>query len=223
MARDKEVDEPQQVRTEPVEHGRLETEPTANVVREEIPEVRQSQTTRVVPPRDSARWGPIWSGLIAALTTFLLLQLLVIGLGLTGIGPDDTGGVWVSAIVGLIAFFTGGSVAGMTSAVRGPATGLLNGFLVWALGTVLIMLLSALGLGQIFGPLGSVIGLFSLIQQGGLNAPNLDPAQLAEAAKTGALTAFFGLAVAALASMLGGWLGGRTDKPIGRIGDMDRA
>jgi hypothetical protein len=44
-------------------------------------------------------------------------------------------------------------VAGMTSAVRGEATGLLNGFLVWALGTVLILLLSALGLGQIFGAL----------------------------------------------------------------------
>lgn len=213
MARDKGVDESRQVRTEPA----------ANVVREEIPEVRQSRTARVVPPRDSARWGPIWSGLITAITTFLLLQLLVIGLGLTGIGPDDTGGGWVSAIVGLIAFFTGGSVAGMTSAIRGAATGLLNGFLVWALGTVLIMLLSVLGLGQIFGALGSVIGLFGLLQQGGLNASNLDPAQVAEAARTGAITAFFGLAVAALASMLGGWLGGRTDKPIGHTADMDRA
>ncbi len=42
--------------------------------------------------RDSARWGPIWAGFITALTTFLLLQLLAIGLGLVGIGPNNTGG-----------------------------------------------------------------------------------------------------------------------------------
>src|SRR5215212_1801964 len=28
--------------------------------------------------RDSVRWGPVWAGLITALTTFLLLQLLAI-------------------------------------------------------------------------------------------------------------------------------------------------
>jgi hypothetical protein len=64
----------------------------------------------------------------------------------------------VSAILGLIAFFVGGAVAGMTSAVRGAVPGLVNGFLVWALGTVLILLLSALGLGQVFGALGNVVG-----------------------------------------------------------------
>ena len=86
--------------------------------------------------RDSIRWGPIWAGLITALTTFLLLQLLAIGLGLVDIGPSsDGGGGWVPGLIGLIAFFTGGAVAGMTSAIRGPGSGLLNGFMVWALGT----------------------------------------------------------------------------------------
>ncbi len=109
--------------------------------------------------RDSIRWGPIWAGLITALTTFLLLQLLAIGLGLVDIGPgSDGGGGWVPGLIGLIAFFTGGAVAGMTSAIRGPGSGLLNGFMVWALGTVLILLLSALGLGQLFGALGNVAG-----------------------------------------------------------------
>lgn len=170
--------------------------------------------------RDSARWGPIWAGLIAALTTFLLLQLLAIGIGLVGIGPNNTGGAWVSAILGLIAFFIGGAVAGMTSAVRGPVSGLINGFLVWALGTVLILLLSAFGLGQIFGALGNVIGQVGVlqnIQQGGVNAPNVDPAQIASDVRTGALGAFFGLLLSAIAATIGGLVGGSPSEPVGHM------
>ena len=170
--------------------------------------------------RDSARWGPIWAGLITALTTFLLLQLLAIGLGLVGIGPNNTGGAWVSAILGLIAFFVGGAVAGMTSAVRGAVPGLLNGFLVWALGTVLILLLSALGLGQVFGALGNVVGQVGVlqnIQQGSVNAPNVDPSQVASAVRTGALGAFFGLLLSAVAAMIGGLIGGGPKEPIGHM------
>ncbi|MBD0356964.1 MAG: hypothetical protein ICV57_07295 [Rubrobacter sp.] len=169
--------------------------------------------------RDSIRWGPVWAGLITALTSFLLLQLLAIGLGLVGIGPGaGGGGGWVSAIIGLIAFFIGGSVAGMTSAVRSAATGLLNGFLVWALGTVLILLLSALGLGQIFGALGNVVGQLGVLQNlQSANVPDVDPARIAQAVRSGAIGAFFGLLLSALASMLGGFLGGRSSDPLGRM------
>ena len=172
--------------------------------------------------RDSVRWGPIWAGLITALTTFLLLQLLAIGLGLVGIGPGEGGGGWVPAIIGLIAFFTGGAVAGMTSAIRGPGSGLLNGFMVWGLGTVLILLLSALGLGQLFGALGNVAGqvgpgaLSSAADAAQNNAPDVSAREAAQALRTGAIGAFFGLLFSALASMLGGLLGGRTRDPIGR-------
>lgn len=185
----------------------------------------EPQSPNLVMRRDSARWGPIWAGLITAITTFLLLQLLTIGLGLVGIGPNATGSAWVPAIVGLIAFFTGGAVAGMTSSVRGAATGFLNGFLVWALGTVLILVLSALGLGQIFGALGSVVGQLGLFGPGGAsipgnvpnNVPNVDPAQIASAVRNGAIGAFFGLLISAIAAALGGFLGGRSNEPIGHM------
>lgn len=170
--------------------------------------------------RDSVRWGPIWAGLVTALTTFLLLQLLALGIGLVGIGPSETGGAWVSAILGLIAFFIGGAVAGITSAVRGPIPGLVNGFLVWALGVLVILLLSALGLGQIFGALGNVVGQVGIlqdIQQGGANAPDVNPAQVASAARTGALGAFFGLLLSAVAAMAGGLIGGSPSEPIGNM------
>src|SRR5215213_8263851 len=180
--------------------------------------------------RDSIRWGPIWAGLITALTTFLLLQLLAIGLGLVDVGPgSDGGGGWVPALIGLIAFFTGGAVAGMTSAIRGTGTGLLNGFMVWALGTVLILLLSALGLGQLFGALGNVAGqlgpgaLSGAANSGAQsNAPNVDPQQVAQAVRTGAIVAFFGLLLSALTSALGGYLGGRSTNSIGRPTDIHR-
>jgi hypothetical protein len=179
--------------------------------------------------RDSIRWGPIWAGLITALTTFLLLQLLAIGLGLVDVGPgSDGGGGWVPALIGLIAFFTGGAVAGMTSAIRGTGTGLLNGFMVWALGTVLILLLSALGLGQLFGALGNVAGqvgpgaLSNAANSAQGAAPNISPQEAEQAIRSGAIGAFFGLLFSALASMLGGLLGGRSRDPIGRPTDARR-
>ena len=210
-----------------------EARPAGGVEREREPvgaaprpaAVSGDHTPELVARRDSARWGPIWAGLITAITTFLLLQLLAIGLGLVGIGPNETGSAWVPAIIGLIAFFTGGAVAGMTSSVRGAATGFLNGFLVWALGTVLILVLSALGLGQIFGALGSVVGQLGLFGPGGAsipgnvpsNVPNVDPAQIANAVRTGAIGAFFGLLISAIAAALGGFLGGRSNEPIGHM------
>ena len=92
----------------------------------------------------------------------------------------------------------------------------MNGFLVWALGTVLILLLSALGLGQIFGALGNVAGQLGVLQNlQSANVPDVDPAQIVQAVRSGAIGAFFGLLLSALASMLGGFLGGRSSDPIG--------
>jgi len=186
---------------------------------------RGADDVAFVGRRDSARWGPIWAGLITALTTFLLLELLALGTGLLSVNLDpnsaNQASGWVSAIIGLVAFFTGGSVAGMTSAVRGASTGLLNGFLVWALGTVLMLVLSALGLGQVFGAIGNLVGQLNLLAGGSLNVPgvNVDPQQVIGALRTGALVGFFSLLLSAVAAALGGWLGGRTDTPIGHMAD----
>ena len=228
MDRESKLDEPRRAEPERVELGGNRTEPRVAEVHEGAQdEVRNKRgADDNVMRRDSARWGPIWAGLVTAITTFLLLELLAFGLGLLtpniAPGQDNTASAWVSGIIGLIAFFTGGSVAGMTSAVRGTATGLLNGFLVWALGTVLILALSALGLGQIFGALGNVVGQLGLFGAGGANMPdnlpnpNIDPQQLLSTVRSAALVGFFSLVVSAIASALGGWLGGRTDHPIGR-------
>jgi hypothetical protein len=151
------------------------------------------------------RWGPVWAGLFTALTVFLVLELLAYGLGLlttttiAGVSASDAS-PWISGVLGLIAFFVGGFVAERSSAARGGGAGLLNGFMVWALGTGLILVLSAAGLGSLFGALGSAIG--QIATPGSVN-----PVRVAEISQSVALGAFFSLVISAIAAALGGLLG----------------
>ena len=151
---------------------------------------------------DNVNWKAIAAGALATVATFLLLGLLALGINLLA---DDSGASdWVSAIIGLISFFVGGYVAGKaldhrrdeSSAQDRPdgRRGLLNGLLSWALATVIILVLSGLGLGQLFGPVGDLMG-------------PLDPEQISDAARDAALGGFLTLLLWALASAAGGWLG----------------
>lgn len=200
-------------------------------VRETTPDVQvfpvQEHTVNMPPaPRDSVRWGPIWAGLITALTTFVVLELLLYSLGLltVDLNPDagGGGGAWVTAIVGLIAFLVGGWVTGASSAVRGTGAGLLNGFLMWGLGTVLILALSTLGLGTLFGALGNTISRFLLLGRPNPNLAGVDPGQIAGIVRNASWWAFLSLALSAAAAAIGGWLGAESG-PIGKLARMRRA
>jgi hypothetical protein len=110
------------------------------------------------------------TGVLTALTTCLLLELLVWGMRLPtgsdwldtsyGIGVAD----WVTSFLGLLAFLVGGYVAGRISEVRDRRPGrpgLRAGLLVWLLGTLLILAHSALGpdiLGGLWGAPADVTG-----------------------------------------------------------------
>jgi cation transport ATPase len=153
--------------------------------RKDVPNRRSRRATDATAHRGRVRWDSIWAGVLATITTFLVLELLAIGIGLRVAGTSAAD--WISAIIGLIAFFIGGCIAGWTSSgLRDATTGLLNGLLVWALGTVLVLVLLAFGLGQLFGILGEV------------------------AVRVTALGAFFGLLLSGLAAALGGWVSGRS-------------
>jgi hypothetical protein len=177
--------------------------------------------TQLVSPRDRIRWGPIWGGMITTLTTFLVPQLLMYGFGwlaldFTGGTTTGTGDAWVSTLMALIAFFAGGWVAQATSSVRGADAGLLNGFMVWALATALLLLLSTLGLGLAFGPVGCVLNQFNILNRGDLQG--LDPGSIAGLVRDGALWAVLFLLVSAGAAAAGGWLGdAKPDDPIGHV------
>jgi hypothetical protein len=175
-----------------------------------VPDVYQE--TRVVAPRDRVRWGPILAGLLMALGTFLLLSTLALAVGVlaapSGTDAGDAGAAAgiVSAVIALVSFFVGGFVAARTAAIGGRATGALNGFLVWALGILVILILAAFGLGQLFGAAGDLFGQYRSL---GSPTPDLDTGGVADAVRTGALAAFLGLALPATAATLGGYLGAR--------------
>jgi hypothetical protein len=162
--------------------------------------------------RDSVRWGPIVAGVVTAMTTFLLLSLLALGIGITaasGASGDQTqtvglGGAITAAVIGLFAFFLGGVVAGRTSAVVGRPAGALNGFLVWALGVVTILALGAFGLSSILGAAGNIVGQTGVPS---VSTPSVDPTAAADTVRNSAIGAFISLAIPAIAAALGGIVG----------------
>lgn len=175
--------------------------------------------TAVVGVRDRVRWGPIFAGLVTALTTFLLLSLLAIGLGLIAADPADPtpeasmSSAVVASLIGLLSFGVGGYVAARTAAVAGRATGALNGFLVWALGIVLLLTLGALGLSALLGAAGDIIAE--------IGPQNVDPNAVpptADEVRNSALGGFISLALPALAAALGGALGA-PDETVAEVVD----
>ncbi len=176
------------------------------------------QTTQVIAPRDRVRWGPIWAGLLTALTLFLLGSLLAIAIGAASAGgnaqnADDAGRITGLAIpiIAALAFGFGGAVAAKTAAVRGRGNGLLNGFLVWALAIPLILLLAASGLGAIFGAAGDLFGDLGRLGANRAADANINRQQVAEGIQNGAFGAFLSLFVPAVAASIGGLLGARKD------------
>lgn len=173
----------------------------ARTGREEVPGTTHQGLgdTSARDRRDAIHWESIVAGALATLATFLLLGLLALGIDL--LVDEDSGAAldWVSVIIGFISFLVGGYVAGriLGEDRDAPAEGardvgrhgVRHGLLTWALTTVLILVLSGLGLGTLFGPVGDMMG-------------PLDPEQISQAARDGALGAFFSLLLWAIASVV---------------------
>ena len=132
--------------------------------------------TRVADPYLNAAynkvsWGAIFAGVVLALVTHILLNLLGAGLGAAVIDPagNDTPeastlsigtAVWF-VISGLIASFVGGYVSSRLSGRPLRSTGALHGVASWAVTTLILIYLlttsvSAL-VGGVFSGLGGVV------------------------------------------------------------------
>lgn len=163
--------------------------------------------------RDRIRWGAIWAGLITAIATFLLFTTAAVAIGAMAVGSGAdleagsmAGGI-AGAVIALLAFLAGGFVAGRTAGVIGREYGALNGFLVWALGIVLILALAAMGLGSLFGASGD---LFAQYRQLGSPQPEgVDPNAIVDGIRNGSMGAFLGMLLPAIAATVGGLLGSR--------------
>ena len=164
--------------------------------------------------RDRVRWGPVVAGLLTALASFILLSLLATAIGVqsvrSGADAQDAGaaGAITAAIIGLISFFIGGYVAAWAARSFGRSDGALNGFLVWATAVPLILLLAGLGLGGVFGALGDQFGNYRDLAS---RAEGVDAGAVADAIRNGAVGAFLGMLLPAIAATVGGWIGARDD------------
>ncbi len=166
--------------------------------------------------QDGVRWGPIWAGLITALTTFILLELLFYSLGWLTLDPgrNDPGNSTglVTGILALVAFFLGGLVAGATAIWKGLFSGLLHGFLVWALGVVAFIALTFFGGSALLGSFGNLthqLGVGPQQVQSTTNVTDAEANDLNQTAKDAAAPAFWGLFLPLASSMLGGLIGSK--------------
>lgn len=166
------------------------------------PEVVVERDVEIVAPAVDAgaralRWGPIFAGLLTSLGVFILLSLLAIGLGLgRAQGEDETMvATIIGSIIALVSFFLGGFVAAWSDNALDNRRGALDGFLVWALWLLVVLIGGAIGIGALFGDVS--VGLFP--------APDLDVNQL----RTGALNTFLALLLTAASAALGGVVGTR--------------
>ncbi|MDQ2997508.1 MAG: hypothetical protein M3R61_10680 [Chloroflexota bacterium] len=114
--------------------------------------------------KDLVRWGPVITGLFAALATLAPLTVLGLAIGLSAYDAGDQAssfgigaGIW-GAITALIAFFVGGWLSGRTSALRGTNAGILQGAMVWFVAIPLLLYLLSSGIGALARTAGSVAG-----------------------------------------------------------------
>jgi ABC-type amino acid transport system permease subunit len=155
------------------------------------------------------RWGPIWAGLLTALGIFTLLTLLAVAIGLQAApGTDEEIGLvgaLVTGVIALVSFFVGGFVAAWAADLSHPGRALLNGFLVWALWLVLLLLIAAFGAGQIFGIAADLFGPLRV------DAPEVDRNAMIRQLRDGAWSSLLALALTAAAAALGGVVGAREE------------
>lgn len=224
---------------------RVVTTPTASTVY-----MAESHEDVTLPIKNRVQWGPIIAGLITALTIFLLMTVLGIAVGASVLDPANAGddaGTWAavwSAISAIVSFLVGGWVAAKTSAVGGSFGGLMNGLMVGAAGLVLVVYLTATGLGNLFGTLSSSVGdivgaatevaddAAQVAEEEGVTTEDveqqaedaadtvqeavedIDPEDAFATVRNGAFSTFLGMLLPILAAGLGGFLGHNTRHEI---------
>lgn len=130
-------------------------------------------------------WGGIFGGVLAGIGTLLLLSSLGLAIGISTVDPRDpsasigTGAaIWTSLTL-LIALFVGGWASTRLSMLWDRTTALYEGVLVWVISMMLILYLTASGIGLVasgaFGMLGHATqALGSSVDETGLSSGTVD-------------------------------------------------
>jgi hypothetical protein len=161
--------------------------------------------------RDLVRWGPIWAGLLIALSIQIVLGTVGLAVALRAYNPAaadystrvaSTLSIW-SVVSALIALFVGGYVAGRMAAVLGLRNGLVQGTVVWALGLLIGVILSAMGIAGLL----SSVSISPFLASGGAGLTSAQQMNLARNASSGAWWFVVGSVIAWIAAAGGGVLG----------------
>ena len=108
----------------------------------------------VVEPSSAGRlsWGGLLGGLLVAVGVWLLLTVLGLAVNLSAVDPNDptqslrgigmSTGIW-SVVVWILALFAGGAVAGYSAGILERPRGVIHGFVLWSLATILTIFLVA--------------------------------------------------------------------------------
>lgn len=198
--------------------------PVDNIVTEPV------MVNSVMEYHDRVRWGPIFSGLVIAIGSQLVLSALGAAIGLSNIansgaprsiaGNVGTGiGIW-SIISLLISLGLGGWVTARACGPMNRNTALLNGAILWATTLTIGSWLLANGVAGTFGVVAANAGAaINQAQQGGVNLPNQAPNVSAQDARDIASNAakagwsfLFGSLLGLVASMAGASAGASTPR-----------
>jgi hypothetical protein len=153
--------------------------------------------------RDRIRWGAVWAGLVVAIASYIVLQLLFVAVGAIEIGAPQQADAWWTAAAALLAFLLGGITAGASSMWHDVVDGLLHGVVMWAIAVAAVLLLSVLGGGLIMGALDAT-GVFDQVT---VDVDEVAAAVEAEDAQEAASWALLGLGAAWIAAALGAVIG----------------
>ena len=183
----------------------------------------------LVEYHDMVRWGPIFSGLVIAIATQLVLTAIGAAIGLTTLAntnvpqnnAGDVGtavGIW-STISLLISLFLGGWVTARACGPMHRKTALLNGAILWATTLVVSGWLLSSGVAGAFGVAAQGAGAVlnqvppDMIPGGGGGAatqdPNLTPQQAQNIAGNAA-TVGWSFALGALLGLVAAMAGSAT-------------
>ena len=176
--------------------------------------------TPVVDYHDRVRWGPIFAGIVIALSAQLVLSALGVAIGMS-VGAADAQadpnaiglGVGIWSIISLfIALLVGSWIMARTCGPMNKNTALLNGAILWATTLALSSFLLAMG---VSGTFGIVMANAGDMTQGGTQ--NLTPAEarnLADNVARAGWSFLFGSLLGLVASLIGATLGARSPRTV---------
>lgn len=182
-------------------------------------------TTAVVDYHDRVRWGPIFAGIVIALSTQLVLSALGVAIGMS-VGAADAQadpnaiglGVGIWSIISLfIALLVGSWIMARTCGPMNKNTALLNGAILWATTLALSSWLLASGVSGTFGIVMANAGDIADRVNVPPGAQNVTPAEarnIADSVARAGWSFLFGSLLGLVASLIGATLGARSPRTV---------